>query len=112
MVTKTRKKHTHRPPKVLTEGDREKLREVVLDWHTTTCANLANLRSVATELLGELSKCCSPLNDFFAQPDDLRDLIDHLDDAEGALTFLLVREPLPTPSTIPNPCDLLRDDAE
>jgi len=108
MAVKTRKKCANQPPKVLTEAEREKLRQKVLDWHTATTATLATLAHIASEMLQELSKCCSPLDEFFGQVEDLEDFIGHINDADGSMTFVLARESLTPNTSIPNPCDLLR----
>jgi hypothetical protein len=86
------------------------MKQVALCHSSTTCATIANLAQIATELHNELQNCYSPLHEFFGQPDDLRQLLDSLNEADSALSFVLAREQLTTATTVPNPCDLLHQD--
>jgi hypothetical protein len=111
MATKS-KKHGCQPAKPLSEQERKKMKQVVLEWHNATCATIANLSQIANDLRDELQNCCSPLHEFFGQPDDLRQLLDSLDEADASLSFVLAREQLTTTTIVPNPCDLLHKDSK
>jgi hypothetical protein len=109
MVTKT-KKHGCKPARPLSDQEREKLRQTVLEWHNSTVSTLNRLAEIAGEMLDELSNCYSPLHEFFSQPEDLRGFIADVHNAESSLTFVMTRVPLCDTSCVPNPCDLLSRD--
>jgi len=104
------KKRKKQPSKPLSDTERESLKKRVSEWQETARNILLGLAEVAADMLDELEKCDSPLDDFISDVSDLREFHSNILDADAALTNLLIRTSLPCSIDIPNPCDLLRTD--